>query len=141
MVSKPSIQPTATAATKVTPRIILVVFFFLQIFAAVGLTAYLSLRNRQKTVNQLASQLRTEVSDRISQQLDHYLAIPYQIVKVLYKLAMLGNMGICHRAADLEQLDEKYIPFAYRLDDLAREFQEKAIVALVEKYLELEEAK
>ncbi|MGF1933044.1 MAG: ATP-binding protein [Nostoc sp. ChiQUE02] len=54
-------------------RLVLVLPFVLQIFAAVGLTGYLSLRNGQQAVNDLANRLQREVSDRIDQHLDSYL--------------------------------------------------------------------
>ncbi|MFH7027385.1 MAG: hypothetical protein ACHBN1_18775 [Heteroscytonema crispum UTEX LB 1556] len=57
---------------KVPLRAVLIVRFVLQIFAAVGLTGYISLRNGQKAVNDLASQLRSEVNSRIDQHLDAY---------------------------------------------------------------------
>jgi signal transduction histidine kinase/DNA-binding response OmpR family regulator len=60
-------------------RAILIVPFVLQISAAVGLTGYLSLRNGQRAVNDLASQLRQEVSNRVEQHLDTYLAVPDKI--------------------------------------------------------------
>lgn len=60
-------------------RMVLVVPFVLQIFAAVGLTGYLSMRNGQRAINDLADQLTTEVSDRIDQRLDNYLNIPKTI--------------------------------------------------------------
>ena len=62
-------------------RLILVVPFVAQIFAAVGLTGYLSLRNGQRAVNDLASQLRNEVGKRIDQRLDSYMASPLQVVQ------------------------------------------------------------
>ncbi|MGL5880860.1 MAG: hybrid sensor histidine kinase/response regulator, partial [Xenococcaceae cyanobacterium] len=74
-----TIQTAAKASAKVPLRIILVVPFVLQIFAAVGLTGYLSLRNGQKAVNDLASQLSTQVSDRIDQHLDSYLSVPRKL--------------------------------------------------------------
>ena len=59
-------------------------------------------------------------------------------MEVLYELAMLGSMKkICQRATYLQELDTKYIPFAKKLKDLAEGFQEKKILALVEKYLEI----
>jgi signal transduction histidine kinase/CheY-like chemotaxis protein len=58
---------------KLSLRLILVVPFVLQIFAAVGLTGYLSLRNGQKAVNDLASELRQEVSKRIDLHLNSYM--------------------------------------------------------------------
>ena len=57
---------------KVPLRAVLIVPFVLQIFAAVGLTRYVSLQNGQKAVNDLASQLRSEVNSRIDKHLDAY---------------------------------------------------------------------
>ncbi|NER50963.1 MAG: PAS domain-containing protein [Symploca sp. SIO1A3] len=57
-------------------RLPLVVPFVLQIFAAVGLTGWLSLRNGQKAVNNLATQLRSQVTARIEQKLNNYLEKP-----------------------------------------------------------------
>ncbi len=57
----------------VSLRTVLIVPFVLQIFAAVGLTGYLSLRNGQQAVNDLASRLQNEVSLRIDQHLKSYL--------------------------------------------------------------------
>ncbi|MGF1590835.1 MAG: ATP-binding protein [Pleurocapsa sp.] len=67
---------------KLPLRLVLVVPFVLQIFAAVGLTGYLSVRNGQKAVNDLATQLRGQVSDRVDQHLDRYLALPHQINQI-----------------------------------------------------------
>ncbi len=58
-------------------RFVLVVPFVLQVFAAVGLTGYLSLRNGQIAVNDVSSQLRKEIGDRINQQVLNYLERPY----------------------------------------------------------------
>ena len=73
---------TQAYSKKIPLRLILVVPFILQIVAAVGITGYLSLRNGQKAVNDLANQLRTEVSQRIDQHLDSYMAIPQKVVRV-----------------------------------------------------------
>ncbi len=54
-------------------RTILIVPFVLQLFAVVGLTGYLSLRNGQKAVSDLATRLQNEVSLRIDQHLNSYL--------------------------------------------------------------------
>ncbi|WP_036479630.1 ATP-binding protein [Myxosarcina sp. GI1] len=67
---------------KISLNLILVIPFILQIVVAVGITGYLSLRNGQKAVNDLAGKLRTEVSQRIDQHLDSYMAIPQQVVRV-----------------------------------------------------------
>lgn len=64
MNSKPDNQPsTASSADKSVQKkgvplpLILVVPFVLQIFAAVGITGYLSFRNGQKAVNELTTDL------------------------------------------------------------------------------------
>lgn len=67
---------------KIPLRIILLVPFLLQISIAVGLTGWLSLRNGQKAINDLAHQLEIEVSDRIEQHLDDYLSTPHQINQI-----------------------------------------------------------
>lgn len=56
-------------------------------------------------------------------------------MEVLYELAMLGNMKkIRQRCAYLEELDAKYIPFSEKLKEMARGFQEKAIVAFIKEH-------
>jgi signal transduction histidine kinase/DNA-binding NarL/FixJ family response regulator len=67
---------------RVPLRAVLIIPFVLQIFAAVGLTGYLSLRNGQKAVNDVASQLRSEVITRVDQNLDSYLGVPHQITQI-----------------------------------------------------------
>lgn len=53
--------------------------FLLQITAAVGLTSYFSIRNGQKAVNNVAEQLRQEVSTRVNQYLITIMAKPVEI--------------------------------------------------------------
>ena len=60
-------------------RTIVVVPFVLQIVAAVGLVGYLSFRSGQQAVNDVASQLRSELSNRIEEKLKSYTEIPYAI--------------------------------------------------------------
>jgi signal transduction histidine kinase/CheY-like chemotaxis protein len=52
---------------------VLLVPFLLQIFAVVGITGYLSFRNGQKAVNNLATRLEAEVSDRVEVHLSNYI--------------------------------------------------------------------
>ncbi|MEH2143783.1 ATP-binding protein [Nostoc sp.] len=59
---------------------ILVALFLLQILLAVGLTAYLSINNGQKAVNEVASELRRQVANRVEQNLQTYLSTPRQIL-------------------------------------------------------------
>ncbi|MGI2908445.1 ATP-binding protein [Tolypothrix sp. VBCCA 56010] len=89
-----SIATRTLLAQKVPLRLVLVVPFVLQIFAAVGLVGYFSLRNGQKAINDLATQLQTEVSDRIDQHLDSYLATPHQINQVNVSNVKLGLLNL-----------------------------------------------
>jgi signal transduction histidine kinase/CheY-like chemotaxis protein len=75
-------------------RSILVIPFVLQIFAAVGLTGYLSVKNGQKAVNNLSSQLRNEVSQRIDQHLDSYMATPHKVVQNDWDTIELGLLDL-----------------------------------------------
>jgi hypothetical protein len=87
---------------KFSLRTALVVPFVLQIVAAVGLVGYLSFRNGQKAVTDLADQLMTQVSDRTDQHLDNYFSIPHQINQVNIDaidtgLLNLNNLDIAGR--------------------------------------------
>ncbi|GAB1538704.1 PAS domain S-box protein [Scytonema sp. NUACC21] len=64
------------------------------------------------------------------------LVIPPTVeIKILHELVMKGNFkGIIKQAALLEQMDEKYIPFAKRLRHLAKEFQDQEILTLIESH-------
>ncbi|MUH01086.1 PAS domain S-box protein [Scytonema sp. UIC 10036] len=63
------------------------------------------------------------------------VAPPTTEIKILYELVMKGNFkGIIKQAALLEQMDEKYIPFAKKLHQLAKEFQDQEILALIQSY-------
>jgi hypothetical protein len=58
-------------------------------------------------------------------------------MKVLLDLAMRGNMRrIRERATHLEQIDERFRPFAGKLRQLAEAFESKAVLALVKQYVE-----
>ncbi|MBD2055895.1 HAMP domain-containing protein [Oculatella sp. FACHB-28] len=67
---------------RISLRLLLVVPVVLQIFGAVGLVGYLSYRNGQQAVNDLAGQLENEVSSRIEQNLLDYVETPHLINQV-----------------------------------------------------------
>ncbi|MGK7926713.1 MAG: ATP-binding protein [Spirulina sp.] len=62
---------------KIPLQLVLIIPFVLQIFAAVGLTGWLSLRNGQKAVNQIADDLRQEIDARIQLHLATYFEKPH----------------------------------------------------------------
>jgi signal transduction histidine kinase len=75
---------------KIPLRLIFVIPFVLQILIAVALTGYLSLRNGRQAVNDLATQLQSEVSDRVRQQLDTYLVLPHQVNEINVQTVIQG---------------------------------------------------
>ncbi len=83
---------TQTPSSKRSLRSILVVPFVLQIFAVVSLTGYFSLRNGQRAVNQVASQLRNEILDRIQDKLADYTEQPHLINKINAEAVRRGTL-------------------------------------------------
>ncbi|MBD1893879.1 ATP-binding protein [Coleofasciculus sp. FACHB-129] len=75
-------------------RLILIVPFVLQIFAAVGLVGYLSFRNGQKAVNDLANQLIDKASQQVDEHLDTYLALPQQLNQVNADAIASGRLNL-----------------------------------------------
>lgn len=59
-----------------------------------GLTGYLFLRNGQKAINHLATQLQIEVSSRIDRHLDTYLAVPHDINQINADAIKLGLLNL-----------------------------------------------
>ncbi|MBP0039938.1 MAG: response regulator [Roseofilum sp. SID1] len=85
-------RPISSASPQVPLRWVLVVPFVLQIFAAVGLTGYLSIRNGQQAVNEVTQQLRSEVSSRIQERLDSYLESPHLVNALTAKAIRRFNL-------------------------------------------------
>ncbi|MEG4944063.1 ATP-binding protein [Microcoleus sp. F4-D5] len=84
----------AKMSVKASLQTVLVVPFVLQVFAAVGIVGYLSFRNSQKAVNDLAAQLMGEVSNRIEQNLRTYLQTPHQINQSKLDAVKLGFVNM-----------------------------------------------
>ena len=75
-------QPTSTTARKLPLRFVLIVPFVLQIFAAVGLVGWLSFRNGREAVNEVASQLRSEIAARVEEKVFSFLDPAHQINRI-----------------------------------------------------------
>ncbi|MCP4348755.1 MAG: response regulator [Desulfobacterales bacterium] len=61
---------------------------------------------------------------------------PSEELDVLYELAILGLMDRIHQhAIHIEELDEKYAPFAHRLRALADEFEDEMILEMVKQFM------
>lgn len=75
-------------------RLLLVTPFVIQIFAAVGITGYLALRNGQQSVSNLASQLTNKASHLVNQHLDSYLNIPPKINQINIDAIDIGLLNL-----------------------------------------------
>ena len=84
-------------------RQVIVISFVLQITGAVGLVGYLSFRNGQKAVNDLANQLIDKVSDRILQSLHTYTETPNTINQINANAINLGQIDL----QDLRSLERQ----------------------------------
>ncbi|MDZ7954293.1 MAG: EAL domain-containing protein [Nostoc sp. DedQUE09] len=79
---------------RVPLRVAFVVPFILQISVAVGLTAFLSLKNGQKAVNEVATQLRNEVTTRIHQHVTDYIKIPQLVTQINANAVHIGQLSL-----------------------------------------------
>lgn len=84
-------------------RSLLIVPFVLQIVGAVGLVGYLSFRNGNRAVNDVAAQLRSELTARIEQQLRDYIEIPFLINQI-------NSAAFARDEIELTRLEDAY-PF------------------------------
>ncbi|GET39565.1 sensor histidine kinase [Microseira wollei] len=89
--------PTAKPTQSLSLQWLLIVPFVLQIFGAVGLVGYLSFRNGQNTVNDLANQLMEKTTDVVDEHLDHYLKIPHQVNQINADAVRLGLLDLRDR--------------------------------------------
>jgi signal transduction histidine kinase/DNA-binding NarL/FixJ family response regulator len=75
-------------------RLVLVLPFVLQIVGAVGLVGYLSFKNGQEAVNELADRLMDKSSDLVSERLDNYLETPQKINQINLDAIALGLLDL-----------------------------------------------
>lgn len=92
------------SSLKLPLRLILVVPFVLQIAVAVGLTGWLSLRNGQEAVNNVTTELRIEISDRIQEEVRNYIKAPYIVNQINSDAISLGLFDI----QDLQSMQKHF---------------------------------
>lgn len=101
-----SLTHRVSQLTKNVPlRFILVVPFLLEISLAVGLTGWLSIQNGERAVNDVASQLRSEITARIQQYLETYVATPHKINQVNADAIRLGQLDL----QNFPQLEQHFL--------------------------------
>lgn len=83
---------------------------------------------RRKT--RLGASIGTRVTHQVA-----FVAPPPEELAVLIDLAMRGDLrAITQRAAFLEELDQRWVPFAAHLRQLAKDFKGKQILEFLKKY-------
>lgn len=113
-------KSTSISLSKLSPKVrlrtTLVVTFVVQIIAAVGLVSFLSFRNAQRAVNDLASQLRSELSARIQQELKGYFENPHGLNQLNSSAFARGELDLANgdRAPQLLQ-QLKISPYIYAI--------------------------
>ncbi len=80
-------------------RLVLIAPFVLQIFGTVGIVGYLSFKNGEKAVDDLATQVNSEISTRIQQHVVEYLNKSHQTLEVTHAGIKSGNIDLDDFAA------------------------------------------
>lgn len=96
---RPLTHQVAKVVKSLQLRHVLVVPFILQISLAVGLTGWLSIYNGQRAVNEVAIQLRNEITARIQQYLKTYVETPHKINQINANAIRLGEVNLQDLAA------------------------------------------
>ncbi|MBD2040559.1 diguanylate cyclase domain-containing protein [Microcoleus sp. FACHB-672] len=105
MLLKLLLSNATKVSTKIPLRIVLVVPFLLQIFAAVGLTGWLSFRNGQKAVNDLTTQLQSAAAARIEERFRPYLETPHIVNQINLDAIEQGLL----RPRDLSSIESYFL--------------------------------
>lgn len=89
------LNPVLSRITNYLPlRVVFTAPVLLQLVGVVGLVGYLSFRNGQRAVQNLASQLRSELSARIERELKGYFSAPHDINRLNATAVVYGELDI-----------------------------------------------
>lgn len=126
MLSKSGANRDFKLARKLPLHLILVIPFVLQIVGAVGLVGYLSFKNGQQAVNDLANQLMGRVSNLVDNRLDTYLATPHQLNQINADAIKLGLLDLRNLQSaghffwkQMQVFDVSYISYALVTSEFA----------------------
>jgi adenylate cyclase len=111
--------PMRSLSPSIPLRWMVLVPFLVQICAAVGLTGYLSIRNGQQAVNDLAIKLEQANSKRVQQHLDSYLSLPPRMNQMNVNAIEFGDLNLQDLGkvgrtlcSQMQNFDVGYISFA-----------------------------
>ncbi|MEH1940837.1 MAG: ATP-binding protein [Nostoc sp.] len=78
-------------------QLVLIVPFLLQVFGIVGLVGYVSFKNGEKAVHNLADRLMERTSSEVNQHLDAYLSIPHKVIQLNADAIRMGLLNVRDR--------------------------------------------
>ncbi|MGK7922916.1 MAG: HAMP domain-containing histidine kinase, partial [Trichodesmium sp.] len=84
----------AQISGKIPLRITLIVPFVMLTLGTTGLVGYLSWKNGQEAVNDLAEQLQRELINRVEERLDNYLEVPHLINQININEIKQGKLSL-----------------------------------------------
>ncbi|MCY7285043.1 MAG: HAMP domain-containing protein, partial [Cyanobacteria bacterium CAN_BIN43] len=90
----PSLRPILSKISRKVSLQVILACLVLQIPATVGLTGYLSFKNGQKAVDDLANQLTNEIGDHVEQKLKDYLIVPQLITRLNADQVQAGTLDL-----------------------------------------------
>jgi len=107
-------------------QFVLSVPFVLQVFGAVSLVGYLSFKNGEKAVNNLAQQLMVRTSDVVDEHLKSYLSIPHKVSQINAEAMRMGWLNKRDRLAagkyfwqQMQAYDVTYIAMSFPTGEAA----------------------
>jgi hypothetical protein len=102
-------KPLNRFATKIIGKAqlqtVIVVPFLVQIVGTVGVVGWLSFQNGQRAVNDVAAQLRGEISDRIKDRIENYMSIPHIVNHLNVQGIKLGHLNL----EDKQKLEQNFL--------------------------------
>jgi signal transduction histidine kinase/DNA-binding NarL/FixJ family response regulator len=90
-------HPSSNKFRALPLQLVLIVPFVVQVFGAVGLVGYLSFKNGEKAVQDLAEQLMKRTSSEVDHHLDAYLSIPHQVNQINADAIRMGLLNLHKR--------------------------------------------
>ncbi|BAY27714.1 Cache sensor hybrid histidine kinase [Calothrix sp. NIES-2100] len=111
-------HPSSSKFRALPLQLVLIVPFVVQVFGAVGLVGYLSFKNGEKAVQDLAAQLMKRTSSEVDHHLDAYLSIPHKVNQINADAIRMGLLNVRDRKTvgkffwhEMQAYDLTYISF------------------------------
>lgn len=112
-------KPLNRFATKIIGKAqlqtVIVVPFLVQIVGTVGVVGWLSFQNGQRAVNDVAAQLRAEISGRIKDRIENYMSIPHIVNHLNVQSIKLGQLNL----EDKQKLEHNFIEQIQYFDSIS----------------------